>query len=278
MQMDIQKAYDTLDWNALEKILNELGFPKKFTKWIITVVSTVSYRFNFNGNYTDIMEGKLGLIQGDPISPMLFVVVMECLNRYLYSTQKDRNYNYHPKCEKLEITNLCFAYDLLVFSRGDKIYLEMMMSDFNKFSKATGLVVNMLKCILYCVGVDREVKQDIFTTNGFYEGQLPFKYLCVHVIGNKLDTHNYMLLIDRFMGIIKHWTARMLSYAGRVQLIKSVTFALINYWLQCFPFPKSVLHKIESIFHIFLWTGGFKGVGRHPLHGRRCVNQNFMVD
>ncbi|XP_058752434.1 uncharacterized protein LOC131625604 [Vicia villosa] len=151
--------------------------------------------------------------------------------------------------------------------------VKMMMRAFNKFSKATGLVVNPLKCRLYCAGVEKEMKQDILRATGFPEGQLPFKYLGVPVTGKKLDTHHYMLLIDRIVGKIKHWTARMLLYAGRLQLIKSVTFALTNYWLQCFPFPKSVLHKIESICRILLWKGGFEGSRKFPVAWKKICKQ-----
>lgn len=64
-------------------------------------VSTASYRFNVNGHHAKIMEAKRGLRQGDPISPMLFVIVMECLNRYLLKMQGNDNFNYHSKCDKL---------------------------------------------------------------------------------------------------------------------------------------------------------------------------------
>lgn len=241
MQMDIQKAYDTVDWNALEKILNEVGCPQQFKNWIMIAVSTVSYRFNVNGYKTEIMEARRGLRQGDPISPMLFVIVMECLNRYLYKMQKDGDFNYHPKCDKLKITNLCFADDLLLFSRGDKISVGMMMRAYESFSKATGLLVNPQKCSLLCAGIDAVTKREILEVSGFQEGQLPFKYLGVPVTSKKLSTIHYSPLIDKIVGKIKHWTARLLSYAGRLQLVNRVMFALTNYWLNCFPFPKSVL-------------------------------------
>jgi hypothetical protein len=265
MQMDIQKAYDTVDWNALEKILSEVGCPQQFTKWVLTMVSTVSYRFNVNGHQSEIMAAKRGLRQGDPISPMLFVIVMECLNRYLYKMQKDCDFNYHPKCDKLKITNLCFADDLLMFSRGDKVSVEMMMRAYGKFSKATGLVVNPQKCRIYCAGMDELTKQNVPEASGFQEGQLPFKYLGVPVTGKKLSVRHYSPLIDKIVGKIKHWTARLLTYAGRLQLINSVTFALTNFWLTCFPFPKTVIQKIESICRIFLWTGGFEGSRKAPV-------------
>lgn len=74
--------------------------------------------------------------------------------------------------------------------------------------------------------------------------------------GKKLTLHHYINLIDRILGRITHWSASLLNYAGRIQLLKSVTFDVMNYWMQCFPFPKFVIHKIDAIFRTFMWTGG----------------------
>ncbi|KAL5146890.1 putative ribonuclease H protein [Glycine soja] len=141
----------------------------------------------------------------------------------------------------------------------------MMMRAYESFSKATGLLVNPQKCSLLCAGIDAVTKREILEVSGFQEGQLPFKYLGVPVTSKKLSTIHYSPLIDKIVGKIKHWTARLLSYAGRLQLVNSVMFALTNYWLNCFPFPKSVLQKIEAICRIFLWTGGFEGSRKSPV-------------
>src|SRR4051812_24531608 len=68
----------------------------------------------------------------------------------------------------------------------------------------------------------------------------------------------------------------MLTYVGIMQLIKSVTFALMNYWLRCFPFPKSVIHKIESICRIFLWTCCFEGSRKAPVAWKKvCTPKSY---
>lgn len=64
-----------------------------------------------------------------------------------------------------------------------------------------------------------------------------------------------MPLIDRIVARIQHWTAKVLSYAGRKQLIKSVLFAITSYWMHIFPIPKKVLKHIEAVCRSFLWTG-----------------------
>ena len=130
MQIDLQKAYDMVNWDALECILKEIGVPQQFIRWIMIAVTTVSYRFNVNGCHSNLLQAKRGLRQGDPMSPLLFVIVMEYLNRILYDMQKNPNFNHHAKCEKLSITNLAFADDLLLFSRGDPISVDLMVKAF----------------------------------------------------------------------------------------------------------------------------------------------------
>lgn len=105
---------------------------------------------------------------------------------YLYKMQKNGNFNYHSKCERLKITNLCFADDLFMFARGDRVPVNMMMDAFNQFSRVTGLVVNPHKCQLYWPGVCVDTKSYLFHLTGFQKRQLPFKYLGVPVTDRKL--------------------------------------------------------------------------------------------
>lgn len=70
IQMDIRKAYDSVEWPDLEVILVELGFPHVFVHWILVCVKTVSYKFLVNGNQSQLVCVKRGLRQGDPISPL----------------------------------------------------------------------------------------------------------------------------------------------------------------------------------------------------------------
>jgi hypothetical protein len=256
MQLDLQKAYDTVDWHALQHILREVGLPNQFIQWIMLGVTSVSYKFNIHGRHTGFMKARRGLRQGDPISPLLFVIAMEYLHRILQQLTKVPNFNFHSKCEHLNIINLSFADDLLIFTRGDVISVELVMAKLQTFSQSTGLVVNPSKCKVYYGGVDDLVKNNIRAVTSFADGSLPFRYLGIPLTSKKLSIHHYMPLIDRIVERIYSWSAKLLSHAGRLQLIRSVTFAVANYWMQCLPLPKQVIHKINSICRSFLWSGG----------------------
>lgn len=152
VQMDIQKAYDTIDWRAMEHVLIEVGFPRTFVNWIMLAVTSVTYQFNINGTYTKAMEARRGLRQGDHMSPLLFIIMMEYLNRCLNRLKNNPNFNFHSKCEKLNITNLCFVDDLLLFARGDVESARLMMTAYNVFSLSTGLKYNPAKCCIFFGG------------------------------------------------------------------------------------------------------------------------------
>lgn len=77
MKLDIQKTYDSVDWNFLKQIMIGLNFPDKFISWIFVCLSTVRVSFMINGQSQGFIQAKRGLRQGDPISPLLFLLAIE---------------------------------------------------------------------------------------------------------------------------------------------------------------------------------------------------------
>lgn len=71
IQMDIQKAYDTVDWGALERIMLEMGFPTRFVKWIMVFTTSVSYIYLINGMPSSLVRSHRGVRQGI-LSPPAF--------------------------------------------------------------------------------------------------------------------------------------------------------------------------------------------------------------
>ncbi|XP_058772096.1 uncharacterized protein LOC131645922 [Vicia villosa] len=237
----------------------EMNFPAQFINWIMIAVRTVSYRYMINGHMSRILQAKRGLRQGDPISPLLFVLTMEYLHRTLGELKTDKDYQFHPKCAKLGITNLYFADDLLLFSRGDEKSVQALMKRFDQFADSTGLKANPAKCKIYFGGISDQIQHQI----AYGIGQLPFKYLGVPLASRKITINQCQPLINRMLEKIHHWSSNMLSYAGRQQLIKSTMMTITGYWMQVFPLHKSVIKRIDIICKNFLWFG--KATGRKAL-------------
>lgn len=100
----------------------------------------------------------------------------------------------------------------------------MLMNQFEIFSKSPGMVVNKSKCSVYCGGVSEEMESETRRITGFCKGTPPLKYLGVHLDDKKLTVSTCLPLIEKIVSRIKHRSGTLLSYAGRVQLIKECNF------------------------------------------------------
>ncbi|XP_075508006.1 uncharacterized protein LOC142544859 isoform X2 [Primulina tabacum] len=178
LKVDVQKAYDTVDWAFLEEVLIGFNFPSLFVKWIMECVSTTSYSIALNGTYHGHFKGERELRQGDPLSPFLFNICIEVLSRSIKQMSRSPTYGFHPKCRDLRITHLAYADDLLLLSRGDIGSIEMVMNCLNKFGDMAGLRVNLLKSNIYMAGMDDRTRHEILRMTGFTpDGGLGLKNL-----------------------------------------------------------------------------------------------------
>lgn len=175
---------------------------------------------------------------------------------------KKPNFNYHLKCEKLGITRICFADNLILFSRGDEISVKLIMEEFHSFSKATSMKVNPTKCKVYFGRVLDKVHQNIRETTNFSNGTLPFKYLGVPLSSRKLIMHQYRPLMDKIIARMKHWTAKLLSHTSMKQLINNVIFVIIMYWIQVFLSPRKLFRILKLDEEVFF------GVALRRLKGK----------
>lgn len=79
LKLDIMKAYDRLEWDYLQAILDRLGFAPAWVSIVMDMVRSVSFSVMFNGEKLDQFRPSKGILQGDPISPYLFLIAVEGL-------------------------------------------------------------------------------------------------------------------------------------------------------------------------------------------------------
>ncbi|GJY22232.1 RNA-directed DNA polymerase, eukaryota, reverse transcriptase zinc-binding domain protein [Tanacetum coccineum] len=118
--------------------------------WIMKCVRTIGFSICINGERHSYFKGGRGLRQGDPISPYLFTLIMEILTLLLQRKIRNNNkFKYHHGCKELQLVNLCFADDLMIFCNGDPISAELITEALNEFSKVSGLFPNLNKSTLF---------------------------------------------------------------------------------------------------------------------------------
>jgi hypothetical protein len=80
LKLDISKAFDSVSWSFLLEVLSHLGFGMTWCNLISNLLYTSSTRVMLNGEPGDVIQHQRELWQGDPLSPMLFILIMDVLN------------------------------------------------------------------------------------------------------------------------------------------------------------------------------------------------------
>ncbi|XP_062075642.1 uncharacterized protein LOC133779742 [Humulus lupulus] len=115
-------------------------------------------RKNSSPRFQGQFKGGKGLRKGDPISPLLFVIVMDYLTRMLMKASKDKGFRFYPMCKSLNLVNLCFADDLLIFCKANSQSVQIFHKALAEFNLASGLSINHSKSRIYFGGLSDSAK------------------------------------------------------------------------------------------------------------------------
>ena len=83
IKLDLEKAYDHLQWPFVRETLMEARFPQRMVNVILNCISLVSFSILWHGNRTQAFTPSRGVRQGDPLSPYLFVLCVERLSHFI---------------------------------------------------------------------------------------------------------------------------------------------------------------------------------------------------
>ena len=84
-------------------------------------------------NLRGFFSSKRGVRQGDPLSPFLFLIVMEAFSLSLSKAVLHPRFDFHPKCKQIKISHLCFADDLFLFAKGNVDSVQITLDELTKF-------------------------------------------------------------------------------------------------------------------------------------------------
>ncbi|GJT27388.1 RNA-directed DNA polymerase, eukaryota, reverse transcriptase zinc-binding domain protein, partial [Tanacetum coccineum] len=198
MQIDIQKAYDTVNWSFMEKTLFGFGFHRTMINWIMQCITSSKFSIYLNGETHGYFKGGRGLRQGDLISPYLFTLVMEVFNLIMKKNiAASSEFGYHFGCKELKLPHICFVDDLLVLCKGNKESLLVIKQSFKEFGQMSGLTANLGKSIIFFGSIKEEVKQDLLQILPFKCGKLHARYMGVPLLAKKLSVQDCKILIDK---------------------------------------------------------------------------------
>lgn len=217
-----------------------------------------------SGNSSVLLNGipgkpfvcRRGVRQGDPLSPLLFVLTADLLQTIINKAWQDGVLN-HPLSNDFEdfFPIVQYADDTLLILPADARQLFILKGLLRSFSDSTGLNVNFQKSFLVPINVTAEKCLHLARTFGCEVGTMPFTYLGLPLGTTRPTVQEFSPLISKMEKRL-YGVSKFLSYQGRLSLVNSVFSALPTYYMCSLVIPPTVIQQIDKFKKHCLWSKG----------------------
>lgn len=271
--VDFEKAFDCISHKLLFKALEQFGFGKVLCSWVKTLYTNVSSCVMNGGHSTGYFGINRGVRQGDPLSPYLFVIVIELLARYIRKDESIKGVGFGNK----EIKQVLYADDITLFLK-DMDSINKVKKVFKNFEKLSGLKINMDKTNFMWLGEESDRPGLPFFGHRVQHIKILGVYFARH---SKIkDDLNYKEILSKIKRLIGWWKQRDLTMFGKIKLLKIYVFSKLNYVSSLMTVPQNIFEEIEKISFNFIW-GGRDRIKRKILYQDYCAGglrvTNFKI-
>jgi hypothetical protein len=257
-KLDLTKAYDHVNWDFLLYMFQMCGFGERWRDWIEFCISMVKFSILANDTPSSFFQSSRGLRQGDLLSPLLFVVVMESLSRMLNATMLQSLligfFVGTMDNEELVVNHLLFADDTLIFCGEQAEHVCNLKCTFLCFKAASGLRINLGKSKIVPIGEVENV-DSLAHIQGCRVASLPMTYLGLPLGASFKSISIWSGVLEKVERWLASWQKIYSSNGGQVTLIKSTLSSIPTYYLSLFSIPVSVAKRLERFQREFLWSG-----------------------
>ncbi|XP_042477785.1 uncharacterized protein LOC122059169 [Macadamia integrifolia] len=256
LKIDIRKAYDTISWSFLFKVMEKFGFSENWITWLHQLLASTKISVLVNGGPQGFFGVERGLRQGDPISPLLFIMAEEVLSRGL--TRLTHQKDIMPICGPKGVVtpgHILFADDIFIFSNASSRYVANLKNFLMKYQEFSGQHISFEKSKLFLGKISPTRKQAIAETLGIPICSFPTRYLGVEIFKGRITKEALLPVLDKVKGRLAGWKGKLLSMAGRVELVRSVISGIPNHNFAIYWWPSALLVTMERWMKNFIWAG-----------------------
>ncbi|GKD38272.1 RNA-directed DNA polymerase, eukaryota, reverse transcriptase zinc-binding domain protein [Tanacetum coccineum] len=246
-KVDFEKAYDSIRWDFLDDVMKKFGFGEIWCNWIQSCLQTSRGSVLVNGSPTQEFQFHKGLKQGDPLSPFLFILVMESLHISFQRVVDDGLFKGINLNSSLHLSHLFYADDAIFMGQWNQDNIDTLIHVLDIFHRASGLRINMSKSKLLGICVEANNLKYAAEKIGCSILKTPFTYLGARVGAQMSRINAWKEITDGMVSRLSKWKVKTLSIGGRLTLLKSVLGATPIYHMSIFKAPMKVLQNMEAI-------------------------------
>nr|GEU77387.1 RNA-directed DNA polymerase, eukaryota [Tanacetum cinerariifolium] len=211
-----------LNEDFLDDVLDKFGFCAKWRTWIQSCLRSSRGSILINGSPTEEFQFFRGLKQGDPLSPFLFILVMESLHISFQRVVNAGLFNGINISSTVNLSHLFYANDAIFIGQWNELNIDTLIRVLECFFRASGLRINMCKSKIMGVNVEDAKVKSAANKLGCLFLKTPFYYLGTKVGENMSRKHAWNEIVEKVISCLSRWKLKTLSIGGRFTLLKSV--------------------------------------------------------
>ncbi|XP_050229432.1 uncharacterized protein LOC126678581 [Mercurialis annua] len=249
-----------ISWDFILKMLVKFNFDSTWVKWIRSFFDTSQLSVLINGSPSKNFTMGKGVRQGDPLSPMLFVLAVEGLKAIIsQSIQQGLFDGVHITCYEEPVSILQFADDTLLFIPNNLDMIRNLLRVLRFFEIISGLSINYSKSSLLGINIDEDALLIAAEILQCSTAHFPISYLGLPLSIKSVRATHWQPVVENFAAKLTLWKGKLLSPAGRLVLIKAVLNSLPVYYMGSFVIPQSIVTSLDRCMKRFLWCGNSEG-------------------
>lgn len=250
----MSKAYDRLEWRFLLRAVRAMGFSSKVQDLVYRSISEIQYKISINGESSSEFRSTRGVRQGDPLSPLLFTMAQQIFSFNLKKLELMGDLQLYKLRRNVQsISHLLFADDMLVFSNGRLKSFRCLRGLLQSYERSSGQQINLEKSSIYVSkSITGQKLSRIQHLLGCQVKEFPFTYLGAPLYRGRCKEVYFERIFQIVTSKLEGWKAKILSFAGKITLIKSVLASIPIHTLSCSSVPKSVIRRLEGMMKGFL--------------------------
>lgn len=264
LKLDITRAFDSVSWSFLLEVLRHLGFGVLFLKWVDALLYTANMVIMVNGEPGERIQHACGLRQGDPTSPMLFVIRMEVLTKVICAAVQHELLRPLAGITPLQRLSV-YADDVVLFCKLVREELVAVKEMLRLFGGASGLHVNYRKMAATLIRGRNRDAELITEVLGCELAQFPIKYLGLQLALRPLTKAQWQPMLDSVTRMLPAWQRGMITKESQLILIKSVLQARPIHHILVEEAPVWLPEEIAAWLRAFFWSG------KKDIHGGECL-------
>lgn len=253
LMIDFEKAFDSVEWNFLDRTLRYFNFGKVIRKWIKLFYTNIESCTINNGHCSSRFRLERGVRQGDPLSPYIFILMTEILTRSIMKHEDIKGIN----LDDSEFLISQLADDTTLLLEPNEKSFRTCMSILNKFALYSGLSINFSKTLAIKIGLDERFFYDLGDKNIMWQTEGTFKLLGIeyNLDENDITRGNYEKKVRDFEKCLGQWYSRKLTIYGKICIIKSLALPKLVHLFSSLPDPpEKILNKLQALCFNFVWN------------------------